>query len=112
MRLKEWLFHHSMSIKAFAYLMGTSRTYVQHWFTGLRPSVKFLTKVRMFTNGQVSKFQDLLEPGRMEFKKHAYVYRKRVYKSKKKFPRVRKSLIPKMPTSEEVDPPEVASSGQ
>ena len=102
-----------MSVRAFAYLIGTSRTYVQHWFTGQKPSLKMMTKVRMFTNSEVNKFQELLEPGRMEFNKYVYKYRKRVYKSKKKKKSVsRKSLIPNMVPADAVDSVQSVVSGE
>jgi asparagine synthetase B (glutamine-hydrolysing) len=59
MKLKTWLFKNRIKISHFAEDVDVSRWYIHKWFHGVVPSHSIMERVRMATNGEVYKIEDL-----------------------------------------------------
>lgn len=70
MDLREYIFRNNITLSDLAKRLNTPRTYIYRWLAGLQfPSKELLEKISILTDGQITKFEQLIDRRRDDQKK-------------------------------------------
>ena len=85
MDLPEYLFKNKISVIKFAKILGTERTYVHRWMSGDRiPSKNMLQKISNATEGQITRFDQLLDKRKIDEEKDSASHLRSAERKKEK----------------------------